>query len=141
MQKLRNHYNSPYWRHKKVGLRSIKNLDENGELLWRHSLYIWLYRKGKRAYADGSRLLPFVIVGIKSCSYICKENKNLLITTICKLTKNYNYAIKQKVIMNKIHNHLFFLLLRNIWAENETRTRDPNLGKVVLYQLSYFRNL
>ena len=26
-------------------------------------------------------------------------------------------------------------------AENETRTRDPNLGKVVLYQLSYFRNL
>ena len=26
-------------------------------------------------------------------------------------------------------------------AENETRTRDPNLGKVVLYQLSYFRIL
>ena len=25
-------------------------------------------------------------------------------------------------------------------AENETRTRDPNLGKVVLYQLSYFRD-
>ena len=27
-----------------------------------------------------------------------------------------------------------------MWAENETRTRDPNLGKVMLYQLSYFRN-
>ena len=26
-------------------------------------------------------------------------------------------------------------------AENGTRTRDPNLGKVVLYQLSYFRNV
>ena len=26
-----------------------------------------------------------------------------------------------------------------IRAENETRTRDPNLGKVMLYQLSYFR--
>ena len=26
-------------------------------------------------------------------------------------------------------------------AENGTRTRDPNLGKVVLYQLSYFRML
>ena len=26
-----------------------------------------------------------------------------------------------------------------IGAENETRTRDPDLGKVVLYQLSYFR--
>ncbi len=24
-------------------------------------------------------------------------------------------------------------------AGNETRTRDPNLGKVVLYQLSYSR--
>ena len=28
----------------------------------------------------------------------------------------------------------------NIGAENGTRTRDPNLGKVMLYQLSYFRN-
>ena len=26
-------------------------------------------------------------------------------------------------------------------AENETRTRDPDLGKVVLYQLSYFRKI
>src|SRR5271165_5794566 len=26
-------------------------------------------------------------------------------------------------------------------AEDETRTRDPDLGKVVLYQLSYFRLL
>ena len=25
-------------------------------------------------------------------------------------------------------------------AEDEARTRDPNLGKVMLYQLSYFRN-
>ena len=32
---------------------------------------------------------------------------------------------------------LFPQILR---AENETRTRDPDLGKVVLYQLSYFRN-
>ena len=26
-----------------------------------------------------------------------------------------------------------------IGAENETRTRDPQLGKLMLYQLSYFR--
>jgi hypothetical protein len=25
-------------------------------------------------------------------------------------------------------------------AKDEIRTRDPDLGKVVLYQLSYFRN-
>ena len=29
----------------------------------------------------------------------------------------------------------------NFGAGNETRTRDPNLGKVVLYQLSYSRNM
>ena len=36
----------------------------------------------------------------------------------------------------KRENNWRCLLLR---AENETRTRDPNLGKVMLYQLSYFR--
>ena len=29
--------------------------------------------------------------------------------------------------------------ITNVWAGNETRTRDPDLGKVVLYQLSYSR--
>ena|GEM_PF-2705728 len=28
---------------------------------------------------------------------------------------------------------------QEVGAENEIRTRDPDLGKVVLYQLSYFR--
>ena len=27
------------------------------------------------------------------------------------------------------------------WAVNEARTRDPQLGKLVLYQLSYYRIL
>ena len=34
---------------------------------------------------------------------------------------------------------LFKKRLQIFGAENGTRTRDPNLGKVVLYQLSYFR--
>ena len=29
--------------------------------------------------------------------------------------------------------------LEKLGAKNGTRTRDPDLGKVVLYQLSYFR--
>ncbi len=41
----------------------------------------------------------------------------------------------QRVLLN------FVLKTFGLGAENETRTRDPNLGKVVLYQLSYFRNL
>ena len=36
-----------------------------------------------------------------------------------------------------------FILLSIRWfivgAENEIRTRDPQLGKLMLYQLSYFR--
>ncbi len=31
--------------------------------------------------------------------------------------------------------------LKKIGAGNETRTRDPDLGKVVLYQLSYSRGV
>ncbi len=30
-------------------------------------------------------------------------------------------------------------MIQEIGAGNETRTRDPDLGKVVLYQLSYSR--
>ena len=33
------------------------------------------------------------------------------------------------------------MMLRAIRAKNGTRTRDPDLGKVVLYQLSYFRKI
>ena len=42
--------------------------------------------------------------------------------------------------MNKENKNKSKKISKKIRAENETRTRDPNLGKVVLYQLSYFRN-
>ena len=40
--------------------------------------------------------------------------------------------------MHKDFSSYYNLFLKALRAENETR--DPNLGKVVLYQLSYFRN-
>ena len=43
--------------------------------------------------------------------------------------------MKKKVLSAKSGKDLF----QRTGAENETRTRDPDLGKVVLYQLSYFR--
>ena len=43
--------------------------------------------------------------------------------------------------MNKENKNKSKKISKKIRAENETRTRDPNLGKVVLYQLSYFRIL
>ena len=37
-------------------------------------------------------------------------------------------------------NFFKYILVTNIFrAKDEIRTRDPDLGKVVLYQLSYFR--
>ena len=45
------------------------------------------------------------------------------------------HIIVPRLVISKFKSA--FLL--TVGAENETRTRDPNLGKVVLYQLSYFR--
>ena len=50
----------------------------------------------------------------------------------------------KKPYISLIHKVFCFVLpsfSKALGAENETRTRDPNLGKVVLYQLSYFRIL
>ena len=47
--------------------------------------------------------------------------------------------------MNSLHDKAFAFVFKKLsgfkinGAENGTRTRDPHLGKVVLYQLSYFR--
>ncbi len=41
-------------------------------------------------------------------------------------------------VFNGLQNSVEFYRTK-IGAGNETRTRDPDLGKVVLYQLSYSR--
>ena len=60
------------------------------------------------------------------------------IPQIVTLTRNCNNNFHTTKKSRKHRTMLagFFYLKR---AENETRTRDPNLGKVMLYQLSYFR--
>ena len=42
-------------------------------------------------------------------------------------------------LIHKVFTLYFCLFLKASRAENGTRTRDLNLGKVALYQLSYFR--
>ena len=44
------------------------------------------------------------------------------------------------IVPRLVYSKFKSAFLLTIGAENETRTRDPNLGKVVLYQLSYFRS-
>ena len=48
-------------------------------------------------------------------------------------------ASSNMLLTNYMDNYLFLFFTK--CAQNETRTRDPNLGKVMLYQLSYFRKL
>ncbi len=50
------------------------------------------------------------------------------------LTKAISGRVKCK--KKKHHNDVSFCLLR---AEDEAQTRDPQLGRLMLYQLSYFR--
>ena len=56
----------------------------------------------------------------------------------CVSTNSTIRAQNEKKSFDKKKAEYFRLIYR---AENETRTRDPNLGKVVLYQLSYFRSM
>ena len=45
----------------------------------------------------------------------------------------YLYYIQDKKKSSRFRNCLYFR------AENGTQTRDPQLGRLVLYRLSYFR--
>ena len=70
----------------------------------------------------------------------CKYNKK---SRLCKRTTAYILYLVRCICLS----HRLFPKLRPsedslfvvFGAEDEARTRDPNLGKVVLYQLSYFR--
>ena len=55
-------------------------------------------------------------------------------------TRTWNVRVYQFRHLGILRTGLYLLIpIFQKRAENETRTRDPNLGKVVLYQLSYFR--
>ena len=57
------------------------------------------------------------------------------------VSKRYRPTTNEKPSETMFQRVLLDFVLKTfgLGAENEARTRDPNLGKVVLYQLSYFR--
>ena len=59
------------------------------------------------------------------------------------VSKQYRPTTNEKPSETMFQRVLLDFVLKTfgLGAENETRTRDPNLGKVVLYQLSYFRRM
>ena len=71
------------------------------------------------------------------CEALCGCSLNIVIKWEYTFSKGRALLKKMAASRNKIAE-LPSICQR---AENETRTRDPNLGKVMLYQLSYFRKI
>ena len=85
-----------------------------------HNLY------GLRKQQNTIRVLPIL------CITLCITNDDFRVFCVTERASVTSVSRNKKA-----DNRLIISLL--LGAENETRTRDPNLGKVVLYQLSYFR--
>ena len=91
--------------------------------------------------------------------FIIGSNVTLMVSSMAKSVKFYTETLGLKLKMRQsshwaeieagnmiigLHPKMknkSLLLLEGIRAKDEIRTRDPDLGKVVLYQLSYFRIL
>ncbi len=69
---------------------------------------------------------------------IVRIHKDTISTVLSKRCR-VNQSPKHTVILNA--NEAALSVLPRHGAENGTRTRDPQLGKLMLYQLSYFRVL
>ena len=75
-------------------------------------------------------------VSVSNVRLVCAQNRTRTCTSLNTRTWNervYHSATWAYTDSSVVDTN------SNFWAENETRTRDPNLGKVMLYQLSYFR--
>ena len=66
------------------------------------------------------------------CITLCITNGDFRLFRVTQRT-SVTHGRKRKTSDNSL------IITRLSWAENGTRTRDLNLGKVALYQLSYFR--
>ena len=67
------------------------------------------------------------------CVTLCITNGDFRLFRVTQQTST-THGRKRKTSDNSL------IITRLLRAENGTRTRDLNLGKVALYQLSYFRN-
>ena len=88
--------------------------------------------------------MPILSVLQEICtSWQCYKASFMYISGMCALDQLFFASLPWtrtgalRVATNKNAPHC----CEALGAENETRTRDPDLGKVVLYQLSYFRKI
>ena len=102
----------------------------------------------KRLIIIANNYQPFMYSGRESNPYghFCPQDFKSCVSTYS--TTRASFCRFPNFFKNpvEIKNSIFQFIQKNLSfaerfcrAENETRTRDPNLGKVMLYQLSYFR--
>jgi hypothetical protein len=83
--------------------------------------------------ATGGQLWPLLFLEVLSGAQHCASYADSVFTGRRGKSQRETFLWTKKMdLFSEIH----FLILG---AGNETRTRDPDLGKVVLYQLSYSR--
>ena len=70
---------------------------------------------------------------------LCAQNRTRTCTP--RDIRTWNVRVYQFRHLGILEKYSRTNVLLFFWAANETRTRDPDLGKVVLYQLSYCRKL
>ena len=86
---------------------------------------VWLFR-----WPDGARRPPSYFLDTLFGCWRTKREKRRYTKKTHLVWWTYNSS-SYPIISNT---------LRDCWAINGARTRDPQLGKLVLYQLSYYRN-
>ena len=97
---------------------------------------IHCFIKGNTLFAIGKR--SFISRAYKEKALQINDSQSLI--EYSKRDLNPHSRNGQRILSPScLPFHHSSILKREKRAENETRTRDPNLGKVMLYQLSYFR--
>ena len=96
----------------------------------------FVFIKGNTLFAIGKR--SFISRAYKEKALQINDSQSLI--EYSKRDLNPHSRNGQRILSPScLPFHHSSILKREKRAENETRTRDPNLGKVMLYQLSYFR--
>ena len=108
----------------------------------REDMNVGVPLKSKRQFIRSFRQMTFILMYMvqKYCAdciverFYTKSGVKLSVKPTPVLSPFQATLDKMRCASSKKQKHqIAFIIRRLLWAENETRTRDPNLGKVMLY--------
>ena len=112
-------------------------------LVWKRTGWFFAFKKALKVVIDWGHLRSiktiFIVVGTP-WSHLGHKIQITLRIFFIELNHKGRRNFQKYNKINKKKALIFRLGPFKFGAGNETRTRDPNLGKVMLYQLSYSRN-